>query len=93
VGINLDTGNFRENFYEQIQACLPYAVNSQFKTDMRDADGKLSPSDWDRIVRMFAGAGYKGYLALEYEGAEPVLQAFPAAMGRLRDLTRKYSTS
>ena len=33
VGINLDTGNFNRNAYQQIEQCLPYAVNSQFKVD------------------------------------------------------------
>jgi L-ribulose-5-phosphate 3-epimerase len=91
VGINLDTGNFRDDPYEQIDMCLPYAVNAQFKTEMKYADGREEPSDWERIVKQFAAAGYKGYLALEYEGAEPVTAAFPNHMKRLQALVRKYS--
>jgi len=93
VGINLDTGNFRENFYEQIRMCLPYAVNSQFKIEMRGQDGEREPSDWERIVKMFAEANYKGYLALEYEGREPAPEAFPDLMRKLRDLARQSSTA
>ena len=91
VGINLDTGNFRERPYEQIEMCLPYAVNSQFKTEMRLDGGINEPSDWDRIVKLFAAAGYRGYLAIEYEGAEPAPKAFPGYMRRLQELARKYS--
>ena len=91
VGINLDTGNFRESPYEQIDLCLPYAVNSQFKTEIEFEGGKREPSDWERIVKQFAAAGYRGYLALEYEGAEPAPMAFPKYMKRLNDLVRKYS--
>jgi sugar phosphate isomerase/epimerase len=91
VGINLDTGNFREDPYGQIEACLPYAVNAQFKTEMQYEGGKREPSDWERIVKMFAAAGYRGYLALEYEGKEPALEAFPGHMSRLRDLARAHS--
>ena len=91
VGINLDTGNFRENFYEQIRMCLPYAVNAQFKTVMRGLKGEVEPSDWERIVKMFAESGYKGYLALEYEENRPAREAFPPLMRKLRDLARQHS--
>src|SRR5262245_22601027 len=39
VGINLDTGNFNRNAIAQIEQCLPYAVNAQFKTRIRDESG------------------------------------------------------
>lgn len=90
VGINLDTGNFRSDPYRQIEMCLPYAVNSQFKVDIRDEDGNHTPSDWDRIVRMFADAGYRGYMALEYEAAEDPFTAVPRHLARLRGLAAKY---
>ncbi len=91
VAINLDTGNFREEPYKQIEMCLPYAVNAQFKTKMHFAGGREEPSDWDRLVQLFAKAGYKGYLAIEYEDEEPAPQAFPRYMKRLQELVKKYS--
>lgn len=90
VGINLDTGNFQTDPYNQIALCLPYAVNAQFKTEMRDG-GKRSPQDWDRVMQMFAKAGYKGYFALEYEAAEPAPEAVPRMTRQLNLLARKYS--
>ena len=90
VGINLDTGNFRENSYEQIRMCLPHAINAQFKTEIRGAGGRAEPSDWDRIVRLFDEAGYKGYFALEYE-SDSAPENFPPLAVKLRDLARKYS--
>ncbi len=93
IGINLDTGNFRARPYEQIEMCLPYAVNAQFKTEMHYEGGRREPSDWQRILKLFAGAGYRGYLALEYEGKEPAPQAFPAHMRRLCALAAKYSAA
>ena len=90
VGINLDTGNFRSDPYEQIAMCLPYAVNSQFKVDMRDERGNHAPADWDRIVGMFANAGYRGYMALEYEAAEDPVTAVPRHLARLRALAAKH---
>jgi L-ribulose-5-phosphate 3-epimerase len=89
VGINLDTGNFESDAYQQMEACLPHTVNVQFKTHLRTERGKREAADWERIVRMFAGVGYKGYLALEYEDAD--MSQFPAYMKKLDQLARKYS--
>ena len=90
VGINLDTGNFRTDPYNQIKMSLPYAVNSQFKVQIRDEQGNHQPSDWDRIVGMFAEAGYRGYMALEYEAAEDPFTAVPRHLASLRQLARKH---
>ncbi len=91
AGINLDTGNFRSRVYEQIEMCLPYAVNAQVKSQIRDESGEVRESDWDRIFAMFARAGYRGYLALEYEAKEPPETAVPRLLKRLRELAAKYS--
>jgi len=91
VGINLDTGNFRSDVYRQIEMCLPYAVNAQVKSQIRDEAGRVIESDWDRIFSMFARAGYRGYLALEYEAKEPAETAVPRLLKRLRELAVKYS--
>ncbi len=90
VGINLDTGNFRADPYNQIDMCLPYAVNSQFKVHIRDENGNHQPSDWERIVAMFAKAGYRGYMALEYEAQEDPFTAVPRHLGRLVELASRY---
>jgi sugar phosphate isomerase/epimerase len=91
VAVNLDTGNFRTESFKQIEMCLPQSVNIQVKVEMLDDSGKRVRQDWDRVVKMVAASGYKGYLALEYEAEEPALQAVPRLMAQLRELTRKYS--
>ena len=91
VGINVDTGNFRKDAYTQLRMCMPYAVNSQVKTEIWDESGKRVAADWDRIIRMFAEASYKGYFALEYEAAEPAPIAVPKITRQLNVLARKYS--
>lgn len=91
VGINLDTGNFHSEPYEQIKMCVPYAVNSQFKVNIRYEDGHEERCDWERVVGMFAEAGYKGYMALEYEAAEDPFTAVPRHLRRITELTRKHS--
>ena len=90
VGINLDTGNFNKNAYKQIEKCLPYAVNAQFKTHIKAGeDGRSEPADWDRIVRLFAASGYKGYFALEYEENEDAKVAVPRYTKELNKLVAK----
>lgn len=91
AGINLDTGNFSSDVWRQIEMCLPYAVNVQVKSNMRDEAGRVVESDWDRIFGMAARAGYRGYLALEYEAKEPPETAVPRLLKRLRELAAKYS--
>lgn len=91
VGINLDTGNFHAKPYEQIESCVRYAVNSQFKVNLRYEDGRQEPCDWDRIVKMFADGGYRGYMALEYEAKEDPFKAVPRHLARLNALAEKYA--
>lgn len=94
VGINLDTGNFREpKVFDQIEMCLPYAVTTHLKTHMRLDDGTSVPADWDRIFALYARHGYKGYMALEYEGKEEPKIAVPRELKRLRELALKYSAA
>lgn len=91
VQVNMDTGNFRSDVFQQIDMVLPYAANVQVKVEMAGDDGKRVKQDWAKIVEMLAKAEYKGYLALEYEAAEPALQAVPALMAKLRTLTKPYA--
>jgi sugar phosphate isomerase/epimerase len=91
VGINLDTGNFESDGYEQIEMCIPYAVNSQYKVKIRDG-GKEQNSDWDRITKMFADAGYKGYCSLEYEENDDPFKAVPQHLKQMCALAKKYSS-
>jgi L-ribulose-5-phosphate 3-epimerase len=88
VGINLDTGNFESNTYAQIEACVPYAVNVQFKIEISES-GKKLPSDWSRILAMLTKGGYKGYLALEYEADEAAEAAVPRLTKQLNEAVRK----
>ncbi|MCS6952094.1 MAG: sugar phosphate isomerase/epimerase [Bryobacteraceae bacterium] len=91
VGINLDTGNFRENPYEQMEMCLPYTVNVQMKSEVRGAEGGPQRLDWERIGAMLARAGYRGFLSLEYEAAEDPSTAVPRLLAELRRLAARYS--
>jgi sugar phosphate isomerase/epimerase len=91
AGINLDIGNFRVDGYKQTEMCIPYAVNVHLKTEIAAEDGKKIPADWDRLLGMFAKGGYKGRLALEYEGNVKPEVTVPQLLRGLRTGVRKYS--
>jgi sugar phosphate isomerase/epimerase len=94
AGMNLDTGNFRPpKVYDQIEMSIPYAVSTHIKTEAANDDGKTrSPADWDRVFKMFAAHGYRGYMGLEYEAAADAQTAIPSQLRRLKEMAQKYSS-
>jgi len=89
AGCNLDISNFRENPYEQVEACLPYATH----THIRDFYGEhKSPLDLERMWQLFAKSGYKGYMSAEYEGEEDAMTGVPKLVGKIKELCRKHSS-
>jgi L-ribulose-5-phosphate 3-epimerase len=91
AGINLDTGNFPKDSYAQVAMCLPYAVSTHVKRNLRSADGTVEPADWDRLAGMFVKAGYKGYLSLEYEEKDSAESAVPPLIAELKRVVQKHS--
>jgi len=90
AGCNLDISNFPENPYPQIEACIPFATH----THVRDFYGeKRTPLDLDRVWQMFAKAGYKGYMSVEYEGEEDAMIGVPKLLAKVKALCAKYSTA
>jgi sugar phosphate isomerase/epimerase len=69
--VNLDSGNFKKDSYQQIAKLAPLAVICQFKVQVYSPEGKAEPADYDKLVRILREANYRGYIALEYEGKDP----------------------
>jgi L-ribulose-5-phosphate 3-epimerase len=93
AGMNLDIGNFRPPaVYDQIEMSIPYAVSTHMKTSIALDDGKTrGPMDLDRVFRMFAAHGYRGYMGLEYEAEADPASEVPRYLVRLKELAAKYS--
>jgi sugar phosphate isomerase/epimerase len=87
VGINLDVGNFPNDAYAQIEMCAPYATNVHFKSKVH-VDHQSQPADWPRILKILGGAGYHGYLAIEYEETDNPLTTVPKLVSKLQDTIR-----
>ncbi|MBD3268114.1 TIM barrel protein [bacterium] len=83
-GVNFDSGNFHaDDPYAELEKIAPYTVNAQIKIEMRHG-GKKTPADFEKIARILADAGYRGYVALEYEGSEEPKEAIPVYIEKLR---------
>jgi sugar phosphate isomerase/epimerase len=87
VGINLDIGNFPEHGYAQIAMCAPFATNVHFKTGVHETK-KAEPADWPRVLKILGEAGYRGYLALEYEETDDPLNNVPKLIAKMREVIR-----
>ena len=94
AGINLDISNFEgktdDEMYSDIQACVPFATH----THIRDLFGATKrPIDLDRVWRLFAQGGYKGYMSAEYEAEEDPMIGVPRLLEKIKVLCRKYSSA
>ncbi len=96
AGINLDITHFTratsaQDAYAEISACMPYATVSHIRD--RWDDGK--PLDMDRVWKIYAEAGHKGYMAVEYSSeqtGEPGVTGAPKLIAKTIELCRKYSS-
>jgi sugar phosphate isomerase/epimerase len=87
AGINLDIGNFPDHAYSQIEMCAPYATNVHFKSAVH-MDGREQPVDIPRLLKILGAAGYRGYVAIEYEAADDPRTAVPKLVSALRAAIR-----
>ncbi|MCK5793362.1 MAG: sugar phosphate isomerase/epimerase [Anaerolineales bacterium] len=84
-GANLDTGNYRRNPYEDLKVTAPLAVNVQVKIEVFE-NGKKVLSDLEKVRDIVVGAGYKGWVALEYEGSGDPFKECPMYLKKLKEL-------
>jgi len=95
AGINLDITHFiptaSQDSYAQIAACIPYATVSHIREKFDDG----TPIDMDRVWKLYADAGHKGAMSIEYEGGpqdDPAVIGVPKLVAKVRELCHKYST-
>jgi len=68
-----------------MERMAPFSVNAQLKVAIHSAQGN-QPADLKRIVEILRGAGYAGYLVLEYEAKEDPYVEIPRYVDQLREL-------
>ncbi|MFO0975313.1 MAG: sugar phosphate isomerase/epimerase family protein [Planctomycetaceae bacterium] len=85
-GVNFDSGNFQtDDPYRDLARIAPWAVNAQIKASV-SVSGKKQPADFPRIVKILRDAGYRGFVALEYEEKESPFEEIPKLLLQLRPL-------
>ncbi len=84
LGALMDTGNFLEQPYEQLEAIAPKTVYVQAKTYEGGGEWYTLDLDYSRIAGILERAGYRGWVALEMEGKEDPNTAVPKALATLR---------
>jgi len=83
--ITLDTGNFLEDMYPQMERMAPHAVLVQAKTYYGGGEWYTLDIDYERVARILRDAKYGGYISLEFEGKEDPTTGVPKSL----DLFRK----
>ena len=84
LGVTLDTGNFLEDTYEQLEAVAPRATFVHAKTYFGGGDWYELDLDYGRIAAILRRGDYRGYVSLEFEGKEPPETAVPKSLALLR---------
>jgi len=82
--VTLDTGNFLDEMYEQMDAIASRAVLVQAKTYDGGGTWYTLDLDYARIASILRKHNYRGYVSLEFEGKEDALTAVPKSLSRLR---------
>ena len=85
-GVNLDTGNFHsEDPYREVAMLAPYSVTVQLKVEMRPAGSPNKiPADIPKVMNILKAAGYRGYVALEYEAEADARTAIPGYIEKMK---------
>ncbi|MCO6456253.1 MAG: sugar phosphate isomerase/epimerase [Pirellulaceae bacterium] len=82
--VTLDTGNFLERPYEQMEMLASRAVLVQAKTYFGGGTWYTLDLDYDQIAGLLKKADYRGYVSLEFEGREDLRTAIPNSLALLR---------
>ena len=66
-----DLGNFYEyDRYKGVTELMPYAKGVSAKTHDFDANGNETQIDYEKMMKIIADSGFKGYIDVEYEGTK-----------------------
>ncbi len=88
LAITLDTGNFLDNSYAQMEAMasssIPIAL-VQAKTYYGGGRWYALDLDYARIASILQAANYRGWISLEFEGNEDAATAVPKSLAMLRE--------
>jgi sugar phosphate isomerase/epimerase len=80
----LDTGNFLEDMYEQMEMVAPRVAMVHAKTYFGGGEWYSLDIDYERVAKILRGSGFRGYISLEFEGKEDAATGVPKSLAVLR---------
>ena len=83
--VTLDTGNFLDDTYQQLETLANRTILMQAKTYYGGGKWYSLDLDYQRIGRIMRQADYRGYISLEFEGQADPEEAVPKSLALLRD--------
>ena len=84
-GVWMDTGNFHEDVYRELEKVAPYTIHVQVKVVTSSAGEGRKPADYQRLAKILGNVGYRGWICLEYEEPEDPRIACPRHITQLRE--------
>ena len=63
-----DFGKLRNNVYDGTEVMMPYTATISCKMHSFDGNGNQLDFDYERLIKIIDKAGYRGILAIEWEG-------------------------
>lgn len=82
--VTMDTGNFLEDPYTKLEQLAAKTIYVQAKTYYGGGLWYSLDLNYDRIATMLHKHGYRGYIALEFEGKEDPNTGIPKSLSLLR---------
>jgi sugar phosphate isomerase/epimerase len=82
--VTMDTGNFLDRQYEQLEQLAPSTVLVQAKTYYGGGTWYTLEIDYQRVAAILRKHGYRGYVSLEFEGKEAYGTAIPKSLAMLK---------
>lgn len=84
LAVLMDTGNFLEAPYAELEALAPHAVYVHAKTYYGEGEWYTLELDYPRIAAILKHVGYRGYVSLEFEGKADPEVGVPQSIAMLR---------
>jgi L-ribulose-5-phosphate 3-epimerase len=81
----LDTGNFLDDMYPQMEAIATDACLVQAKTYYGGGKWYTLEIDYSRVAEILRGVGYQGWVSLEFEGKDDPAEAVPKSLAMLKE--------
>lgn len=82
--VTMDTGNFLDDTYAQLEQLAPHTVYVQAKTYYGGGKWYTLDVDYPRIAQILRAVNYRGFISLEFEGKEDFRTAIPKSLSLLR---------